>query len=625
MVERFRTMADSLVLRIIFVIIILSFIFTGLEGSLVGGMREYAAKVNGQKISIQAFEQNVQSERNQLQQQLGEKFSALVENQDYLKRMRMQVLDRMVDDLLLEQYAQKLGLVVSDDTIKQNILTSSYFQTEGKFDNPKYLDLIARMGLTPDGYAQYMRQQLIRQQLLQGYMASDFTLPMELQQLSALIMQSREVRLALINIKALESKQSVDDKELQAYYQQNKIQFVEPERVKVSYIELDAANFADRVNITPDDISAYYEQHKENFSQPELRKYRIIQLKTEDDAKAVLKQLKDGANFGTLVKEKSIDIISRKTDGYTDWMEKNTTPEALIQANLAEKGQLSSVIKSGETYLIANLAEIKPEQAKPLSEVSQEIAANLKQERALDAYYAQQQKLSEGASGDNQSLAMAEQAVGLKAKETDWFSRENVPEVLNSPTLIDTIFSGKLYDDKGNALGNSDVITVDGDRAFVVRVVAHQAEQTKPFADVRDNVINLVRRGKAEKAARAEGEKLLAALKANKGTEALKSAGIAFTDKQTLTRQSDDRQLVDVVFALPHPAKDAVNYGMTQDNDNIVLVALDAVRPGVLADTEKSKFSDEILKSANGIIFDSLMANLRKQGKIEIGKVISQY
>ncbi|MDI5036010.1 SurA N-terminal domain-containing protein, partial [Salmonella enterica subsp. enterica serovar Montevideo] len=42
--------ANSLVLKIIFVIIIVSFILTGVSGYLIGGSNNYAAKVNGQEI-----------------------------------------------------------------------------------------------------------------------------------------------------------------------------------------------------------------------------------------------------------------------------------------------------------------------------------------------------------------------------------------------------------------------------------------------------------------------------------------------------------------------------------------------------------------------------------------------
>jgi peptidyl-prolyl cis-trans isomerase D len=72
----------------------------------------------------------------------------------------------------------------------------------------------------------------------------------------------------------------------------------------------------------------------------------VIQTKTEADAKAVLDELKKGADFATLAKEKSTDIISARNGGDMGWLEDAATVPELKDAGLKEKGQLSGVIKS---------------------------------------------------------------------------------------------------------------------------------------------------------------------------------------------------------------------------------------------------------------------------------------
>lgn len=51
MMDSLRTAANSLVLKIIFGIIIVSFILTGVSGYLIGGGNNFAAKVNGQRLA----------------------------------------------------------------------------------------------------------------------------------------------------------------------------------------------------------------------------------------------------------------------------------------------------------------------------------------------------------------------------------------------------------------------------------------------------------------------------------------------------------------------------------------------------------------------------------------------
>lgn len=625
MMDNLRAAANHVVLKIILALIILSFVLTGVGNYLIGGSGDYAAKVNGQTIERAQLEQAFQSERSRMQQQLGDQVSALAGNEGYMQQMRRQVLSQLIDNMLLDQYAKKLGLAVSDDQIKDAIRKAPYFQTNGQFDNAKYLDLIGRMGYTADNFAQSMRQQLVNQQLIQAFGESGFVLPSESQAMAALVLQERDVRLATIDLKALQAKQSAGDDELKAYYDQNKNSFIAPEQVKVSYIPLDAASMQDKVKVSEEDINAYYDQHKSSYGQPERKNYSVIQLKTEAEANAALDELKKGADFATLAKEKSTDIISRRTGGELGWLEPETTADELKQANLTEKGQLSGVVKSSVGYLIVRLNDIEPEKLKPLSEVHDAIAKQVQQEKAVDAYYALQQKVSEAATSDNESLASAEEAAGVKAAQSDWFTRDNIPAALNFKPVVQAIFDGSLIGENGAPGSNSDVITVDGDRAFVVRVSGHKPEGIEPFDQVKDRVAELVKRNKALQAAKLQGEKLLVELKQGKGDEAMKAAGLSFGAVQKMARAPEDSQLVESVFALPHPQDGKPVYGMSQDRqDNVVLIALDAVKPGTLPEDEMKTFVGKMEEGATGVSFDSLLASLRKEAKIKMGAAEQQ-
>ncbi|AWO78066.1 MULTISPECIES: peptidylprolyl isomerase [Serratia] len=625
MMDNLRAAANHVVLKIILALIILSFVLTGVGNYLIGGSGDYAAKVNGQTIERAQLEQAFQSERSRMQQQLGDQFSALAGNEGYMQQMRRQVLSQLIDNMLLDQYAKKLGLAVSDDQIKDAIRKAPYFQTNGQFDNAKYLDLIGRMGYTADNFAQSMRQQLVNQQVIQAFGESGFVLPSESQAMAALVLQERDVRLATIDLKALQAKQSAGDDELKAYYDQNKNSFIAPEQVKVSYIPLDAASMQDKVKVSEEDISAYYDQHKSSYGQPERKNYSVIQLKTEAEANAALDELKKGADFATLAKEKSTDIISRRTGGELGWLEPETTADELKQANLTEKGQLSGVVKSSVGFLIVRLNDIEPEKLKPLSDVHDAIAKQVQQEKAVDAYYALQQKVSEAATSDNESLASAEEAAGVKAAQSDWFTRDNIPAALNFKPVVQAIFDGSLIGENGAPGSNSDVITVDGDRAFVVRVSGHKPEGIEPFDQVKDRVAELVKRNKALQAAKLQGEKLLVELKQGKGDEAMKAAGLSFGAVQKMARAPEDSQLVESVFALPHPQDGKPVYGMSQDRqDNVVLIALDAVKPGTLPEDEMKTFVGKMEEGATGVSFDSLLASLRKEAKIKMGAAEQQ-
>ena len=614
MMDSLRTAANSLVLKIIFGIIIVSFILTGVSGYLIGGGNNYAAKVNDQEISRGQFENAFNSERNRMQQQLGDQYSELAANEGYMKTLRQQVLNRLIDEALLDQYARELKLGISDEQVKQAIFATPAFQVDGKFDNSRYNGILNQMGMTADQYAQALRNQLTTQQLINGVAGTDFMLKGETDELAALVAQQRVVREATIDVNALAAKQPVTEQEIASYYEQNKNNFMTPEQFRVSYIKLDAATMQQPVSDA--DIQSYYDQHQDQFTQPQRTRYSIIQTKTEDEAKAVLDELNKGGDFAALAKEKSADIISARNGGDMGWLEDATIPDELKNAGLKEKGQLSGVIKSSVGFLIVRLDDIQPAKVKSLDEVRDDIAAKVKHEKALDAYYALQQKVSDAASNDTESLAGAEQAAGVKATQTGWFSKDNLQ--------VEEGEIHALVGENGAPGINSDIITVDGDRAFVLRISEHKPEAVKPLADVQEQVKALVQHNKAEQQAKVDAEKLLVDLKAGKGAEAMQAAGLKFGEPKTLSRSGRD-PISQAAFALPLPAKDKPSYGMATDmQGNVVLLALDEVKQGSMPEDQKKAMVQGITQNNAQIVFEALMSNLRKEAKIKIGDALEQ-
>lgn len=622
MMDNLRAAANHVVLKIILGLIIVSFILTGVGNYLIGGNNNYAAKVNGQEIGRAQFENAVTSERNRMAEKLGDQFSELAANENYMKSVRQQVLNRMIDEALLDQYAKKLGLDISDEQVKNAIFSTDAFKSDGKFDNNRFNALVNRMGMSADQYAQALRNQLISQQLINAVAGTDFMLKGETDELAALVSQQRVVRQAVIDVNALAAKQTVSDDEIASYYDQNKSRFIAPEQFRVSYIKLDAA--AMKENATDAQIQAYYDEHKDQFTQPQRNRYSVIQTKTEDEAKAVIDELKKGADFAALAKAKSADIISARNGGDMGWLEESTTPDELKNAGLKEKGQLSGPIKSSVGYLVARLDDVQPAVVKPLNEVRDELAAKVKHENALDAWFALQRKVSEAATNDNESLAGAEQVSGTKAVQTEWFTRDNLPEELNFKQVSDAIFNGGLVGQNGSPGNNSDIITVDGDRAFVLRVTDHKAEAIKPLAEVKAQVTDIVKHDKAEQQAKLDADKLVEALKAGKGDEAMKAAGLSFGEGKTLARLGQD-PVATAAFNLPLPAKDKPSYGSTTDQQrNVVIIALDEVKAGEMPEAQKKAMMQGVTQNNAQIAFEALMSNLRKEAKIKLGDTSEQ-
>lgn len=148
MLDKLREGAQGKVAKVILGLIILSFALAGVGSYLNGPARTAPATVNGNDISSAALENAYRNERARMESQMGESFSQLAANPDYMKQFRRGVLDRLIDQALFDSKARELGLRVSDEQIKQAIVAMPEFAEDGKFNNDRYLQLIRRAGMT---------------------------------------------------------------------------------------------------------------------------------------------------------------------------------------------------------------------------------------------------------------------------------------------------------------------------------------------------------------------------------------------------------------------------------------------------------------------------------------------
>lgn len=579
MMERMREGANSIWVKIILGLIILSFVFAGVGSYLAGSGNQFAAKVDGQEISQREFEMAYQNERNRMQSQLGDYFSTLMGDPAYVQQFRRNVLDRMVNDLLIQQRAEELGMRISDAQVRQTILSMPEFQRDGAFDNEQYNMLLRRAGMTPDMFAESMRTDLLRQQFLIAIQGSDFALSNELTALTKLEQQQRDIRTLTLNVAEFTKNVDVSDDEAKAFYEQNPQMYMRPDQVKAAYIELSGDNLKNTLTVSDEDAKAYYEEHKSKFGTAEQRLARHILVQgkgSEAKAKAeqLLAQLKSGADFAELAKTSSDDTFSGQEGGKLDWFERGVMDPAFEEAAFAlQKGDISDVVESDFGYHIIKLDDIKAPQVKAFADVRDEILAEVREQRAAEAFYDLQTALAEKAFEMPDSLEDAAEAVNAKVQTTDFISQSDAPGVLANPAVLQALFSPEVREDGLN----SDVIEVGPEHIVVVRVNDSRDEMVLPFEDVSEKVKQQLAVQKGEEQAQAKADALLASLRDGK-TEMLAEDGLAFSASKTISRMGEDRMIAQEAFALAKPQDGKSVYGVTRDAEgNILLIALDKV------------------------------------------------
>ena len=148
--------------------------------------------------------------------------------------MRRQVLDRMIDDLVIEQASRGMGLYAGDELVRQTILQFSAFQKDGQFNHDAYERALRLQGyLSPGQFEERVRQSLITSQLGSAVRSTEFATPTELEELVRLQKQQRDFSYLVVPAAEFRSDAAPEPAEAETYYEEHKARFRTPERVKV--------------------------------------------------------------------------------------------------------------------------------------------------------------------------------------------------------------------------------------------------------------------------------------------------------------------------------------------------------------------------------------------------------
>ena len=579
MLEKIREGSQGVVAKTILVLVILSFAFAGVSSYLGSNTGVPAAIVNGEEVSANDLETAFQNERSRIEQQLGEMFNALAADDNYMNSIKQGVLDRLVADKLIDQAANKLGLRVSDEQIKKAIIDEPAFQTDGKFDNDRYLAVLRQLGYQTTSFRNMMRVDMTRRQLLNAIVGSEFVLDGEAKQLAQVQGQTRDIRYLVVDSTPYLASVSVSDEEVQSYYDANLAQFMSPEQVSLEYVELNVADMAKNSQTTDEEVKAYYDEHQSQYKTPEKRlAAHIFVAATDDDsadkakADAIVAKLNAGEDFAAVAKTDSDDQLSAEQGGKLDWFEQGVMDPAFDEALFAlQQDQVSSVVKSEFGYHIIKLLDLQASQATAFDDVKAKIVTQLQEKKALDVFYGLQSKLADTSYEIPDTLIDTAQAIGAKVQTTELFSRDRVPAKFNNPELIKAAFSDQVL-----ASGmNSDVIELAPNHVVVIRMKQHTMAGTMAFADVKADITERLKQDKANESAREKAAEYMAQLKA--GNDTLTDATLIALPKLGRFNQDIDQAITDKAFKIAAPAANSVTIDTAALATGYAVIVVDKV------------------------------------------------
>lgn len=621
--DKLRAGVQGRIFKLIFIIIIISFIFTGIGGYLIPRLNTDPVTIGDYKVTSQEWTNQYNQHTQQLQRQYGAAASDLLDNPEVTKKIRNQILEQMVDNVAYNSAVYESKIRIGDEQIKDVIRTNKAFEKDGKFDNNLYLATIRNMGMSPEYYAHTLRMALMASTLSDPILnSSTQVLPFEIDLMTNLVKENRLVDLYSINMDTVTKDVKVTDEEAKAYYDAHNKDFMTHAISQFTYLVLDYRNLVKEIKVTDSEVEDFFNMHSDEYVTPQKRAaYQIVIPNTIKDQVKVIsnveKAIKANKAFVDIAKENK-DIVYSDLGLVTKGELLASLEDILFNLPL---NTASNAITDSNATTYLYLYDVKESKTANLSEIKDKVKSDLIAQKARQLYNDKVQTLSDVTYENPDSLDAAADALSLIVEESGPIQQGNLralPIPLNQ-AVLDAAFN----EENVTSHVNSPVITVSEDISVVINVNDFTPSELIPFEKVQKEAISLCQISKAKDSAIQILETFAKDKQDNKEVSFDKSL-ITEIKKDAVIVRGDD-SIVDLEFnysIFSIPSDKMGNFVVANNNDVITLAILKGFKDN--EDFNNSTYKDilrtQMVQFNEQRVRAMLYSGARSLNKIEYNK-----
>jgi peptidyl-prolyl cis-trans isomerase D len=525
MLDLIRRNAQSWIVKAIFGIIIVVFVFWGVS-SLDGTSPAIMAYVNDEAITIGEFRERYDDRVYTLTQGRG---GLTPEMREQVKAM---IFNELIMSKMLLQEAKRLQMGATPEELFVVLSQQPDFQDkDGRFDRELYFQRLQEQAMPVGRYESSLAEQLTLSRLQTYIMSTASASPEEARALYAFIGEQRSIDYVLFDSAEFLEDIMPTEEQVMAYYETNKEIFREPKRISVEYLLLTPETLAKNHNVTEEQIKAYYDERSSDyFQQPERVKVSHIMLRIPEDAaqeekdQVLAEALRiygeaQTGDFAALARKYS-DDASAANGGEIGWVGRGEMIKVFEDAVFALKqNEISRPVLTPFGYHIVKAEARESSRVRSLAEVHDEIRKILSEQAAgneLQNYL--------GKASDQLLEGMALEAIAnelkLDVRKAENFSRDEAISVLGvQDDTLDVLFAVPV-----NTPVDRPLRVQSG--YVLVKVTDVIPEHIQELAAVRDKVTEILRNEEAQQRAMAAAEAALQKM----GQDATTLQGIVHTE-----------------------------------------------------------------------------------------------
>lgn len=445
-----RKYKESVIIKIVFVVIVLSFIGTIFlvwgkgDESGSGNTMGYAAKVDSSKISLEEYQQSYYRLRGIYEQIYQKSLTPEMEKQLGIKKV---ALDNLIEALLIRKAAKKMSLSVSKQEVTDAIAAIPAFQKNGTFDFQQYQQTLRGNRMTPADFENAQENELLikkaRKSIQDKVTVSDTDAEAYFHKKN----DKLELQYVVITPESVLGEVKLSEQDLNGYLQKNQDQFKTAEQISIQYILFDPATVSSKVSISDEDIQSFYQKNIDRYQ----GKGGILPL---EEVKPRVKA--DAIRFkaGKQAYETAADTINKNSTSANLQAVASTLGSKVIDsplfsaktppANLAgedallkkafmlKQGELAGPIETAKGIYAIKLKERKPAEIPPLAQVRTVVEARAKLEKARELA---------AKKAEETIAALGKNPAAVKLQTTSSFTyneQGNIPGIGISKDLMDS-------------------------------------------------------------------------------------------------------------------------------------------------------------------------------------------
>jgi len=503
MLQLMRKHARNWLMKVILGIIIIVFVFY--FGSMRGRkITETIAEIDGIRIAQAEFQREYQ---NLLDFYLQRYDNNLTDEMLKKLNVKQQAFERLINQAVILLKADELKLDVSDEELKESILSYPAFQKNGVFDNNLYQWALRHQRLTPEDFEAIQARMLKIEKLEKLIKESAKVSDKEIRDIYDARNRKINVNFIKISTDTVNTTTRPSEEELEKYLEEHGDEFRVPQKATIEYIVFKGESFATTENISDEEIENYYDYHENEFEDngtvkplPEVRDTiisRLRAIKGMDTAFREATQAHDtiyqDENFQEYAGKHSLRIETSEffrgtpvTGQLADLQELSGYVFGL------EEGDLGHVFSDSKGHYVFRLVSLKPSYIPGLGEIADTVRKSYIASESIKAARGKAKTILDRLKTGT-DIAKLSREEGLRVSETGLFlPGPDIPKIGYSPELTEVL----LTMSEKNPLPDN-VFFIDGNY-IVVTFKEERALDEKEWEANKDSLRNYLLRLKQE-------------------------------------------------------------------------------------------------------------------------------